>query len=82
MEIITFRFELYSPCYFYNTIRPVVQQVREQGLSIVAFVDDFLLMTTRESAEYDTQLVLNTFRQLGVHPNFEKSSLTPEHTKQ
>ena len=38
-------------------------------------------MTTRESAERDTQLVLDTFRQLGLHLNFGKSSLTPEHTK-
>ena len=59
-----------------------MQHLREQGLRIVAFMDDFLLMTTRESAERDTQLVLDTFQQLRLHLNFEKSSLTPEHTKQ
>ncbi len=71
-----------SPYFFYKIIRPVVQYLRGKGLRIVAFVDDFLLMTTTERADRDKNLVLDAFRELGLQPNFEKSSLTPEPTKQ
>ncbi len=70
-----------SPYFFYKTIRPVVQYLRQKGLRIVAFVDDFLLMTTPDRAEQDTKIVLDTFLELGLLPNYEKSSLIPQTTK-
>ena len=71
-----------SPYFFYKVIRPVLQYLRQRGLRIVAFVDDFLLMSSPESILSDRQIVLDTFAELGLLLNFEKSSLEPAHSKE
>ncbi len=71
-----------SPFFFYKVIRAVVQHLRQRGLRVVAFVDDFLLISTAESAENDKQIVLDTLCELGFVINYEKSSLVPCTTKE
>lgn len=66
-----------SPFYFSKIIRPVVQYLRLHGIRVVAFVDDFLVMSKPEHATRDKQFVLETLQNLGFTVNFEKSCLQP-----
>lgn len=62
-----------SPYYFYKVLRPVVQYLREQGLRLTLWVDDFLLMCARSVATDHKDLLIHTLRDLGWTINFEKS---------
>lgn len=66
-----------SPYFFYKTIRPVVEYLRQRGLRVVAFVDDFILMSSADSINKDCALLIDTFQKLGLTINYEKSSLEP-----
>lgn len=67
-----------SPFYFAKIIRPIIQYLRSNGVRIVAFVDDFLLMTDLKSSTDHCDLLIHTLSDLGWSINFEKSSLTPK----
>jgi ribonuclease HI len=71
-----------SPLLFCKTVRPVIEYLRSQGLRIVAFVDDFILMSPPTLMNKHKQLLLQTLRDLGWIINHEKSALTPETTRE
>lgn len=71
-----------SPLLFCKTVRPVVQYLRAQGLRIVAYVDDFILMSTPALMNEQKMLLLQTLENLGWIINLEKSSLNPETSKE
>ena len=66
-----------SPYYFCKTIRPVIQYLREQGLRVSAYMDDFALLGTSETIEIHKTQLIDTLQRLGWVINFEKSALTP-----
>jgi ribonuclease HI len=71
-----------SPYFFYKTIRPVVEYLRQQGLRVVAFVDDFLLMSHYDHIDDDSKVLVDTLTNLGLCINFAKSLLTPDTAKE
>ena len=71
-----------SPLAFCKTVRPVVQHLRAQGLRIVAYVDDLLLMAQPDQMNEHKATLLQTLRDLGWILNLEKCSLTPDTTKE
>ena len=70
-----------SPWYFYKVLRPVVQFLREQHLRVVLYVDDLILMSTDSQITDHKDFVLQTFDELGLVINTEKSDLEPSTTK-
>lgn len=71
-----------SPLAFCKTVRPVVQHLRAQGLRVVAYVDDLLLMAQPDQMNEHKATLLQTLRDLGWILNLEKCSLTPDTTKE
>eukprot|EP01094_Clydonella_sp_ATCC50884_P024628 TRINITY_DN6238_c1_g1_i1.p1 TRINITY_DN6238_c1_g1~~TRINITY_DN6238_c1_g1_i1.p1 ORF type:complete len:647 (-),score=118.45 TRINITY_DN6238_c1_g1_i1:15-1955(-) len=68
-----------SPWIFHKLVRPMVQLLRERGLRIVAYVDDFLIMArTKEESVRDTALALDLLGQHGWHVSLEKSEMEPK----
>ena len=65
-----------SPYFFYKILRPVLQYLREQGLRLTLYVDDFLLMCKPRDSLDHKDLLLDTLRDLGWHINYEKSDLS------
>jgi hypothetical protein len=65
-----------SPYYFNKVLRPVIQHLRQAGLRLTAFVDDFLLCASPSSLPAHKAQLLNTLQSLGFHINFEKSHLS------
>jgi len=70
-----------SPFYFNKVLRPVVQFLRNNGLRIVLYVDDCLLMSSSSSVTDHCDFMLQTFADLGWRVNIKKSSLQPESQK-
>ncbi|XP_043217501.1 uncharacterized protein LOC122379391 [Amphibalanus amphitrite] len=67
-----------SPFYFHKCIRAVVKYLRDvKSLSLMAYVDDFYLCSTKASIDRDLGVLLETLSTLGLAVNFEKSHLTP-----
>lgn len=66
-----------SPYYFYKILRPVVEYLRENGVRIVLYVDDFILMLKPNIATDHIDLFIHTLQELGWTINFEKSTLIP-----
>ena len=64
-----------SSYFFCKTIRPAIQFLREQGLRICSYVDDVLLMTNKHYATDHKDMVIDTFSDLGLVINFDKSEL-------
>jgi hypothetical protein len=64
-----------SPYIFAKLVRPVVTYLRSLGLRVVAFVDDFILMSESSSFTDHCDLVLDTLGDLGWSINFEKSEI-------
>lgn len=71
----------YSPYVFNKTVRPVIQFLREKGLRIVAYVDDFCLMSQGDSIDIHKDIFIKTLLRLGWKINWEKSSLVPKQEK-
>ena len=71
-----------SPLLFCKTVRPVVQYLRAQGLRLVAYVDDFILMSSPTCMDEHKTLLVQTLENLGWIINQEKSSLNPETSKE
>lgn len=66
-----------SPYYFNKVLRPIISYLREVGLRVTVFVDDFLLAASvAEISDFSDQLV-HTLQDLGFVINFEKSCLVP-----
>jgi len=63
-----------SPYIFNRMVKPVIQHLREKGIRIVWYVDDFLIAAeSKEKVEEQTLETLKLFRELGWHINWEKS---------
>ena len=70
-----------SPYYFHKCIRVIIEHLRGvHQMSVMAFVDDFLLTGSQCAIENQIQLLLNTLSDLGLAVNHEKSCLTPADT--
>ena len=66
-----------SPYFFYKCLRPVVTFLRSQGIRIILYVDDCLIIAQRASITDHGDFVLQTFEDLGFVINYDKSILTP-----
>ena len=66
-----------SPYYFTKVLRPVVKYLRSQGIRVVLYVDDFILLALPSRFTDHLDQLLNTLSELGWNINLEKSSLTP-----
>jgi hypothetical protein len=64
-----------SPYYFHKLLRPVVKYLRENGLKVVFYVDDCILLAPKSVSTDHKDLLLNTLGDLGLTINVEKSSL-------
>lgn len=70
-----------SPLVFTKVLRPVVAYLRQRGARVNLYLDDWLILVKRRQHAAAILLeVLTLLRDLGLHVNFEKSSLTPAHT--
>ena len=67
-----------SPYYFAKTLRPVIQHLRQQGLRVMTFVDDFLLCSQPDLIAHHRDILVSTLIDLGWQINYEKSHLTPQ----
>lgn len=65
-----------SPYYFYKVLRPVTQHLRQMGLRLTVFVDDFLLMADAEHINNHADILVRTLTELGWKINWEKSHLS------
>ena len=66
-----------SPYYFCKLFRPVIEFLRQVGLNVCCYVDDFLLADSPESIHESKEILLSTLKKLGYFINQEKSQLTP-----
>ena len=66
-----------SPYYFNKTLRPVVTYLRQQGLRISLYVDDWILMSQQQFITDHKDLLLHTLSDLGLTVNYDKSVLIP-----
>ena len=64
-----------SPYYFHKYLRPVVQYLRENGLRLVVWVDDGILMCKPHVSTDHKDLVIHTLEDLGFTINYPKSDL-------
>ena len=64
-----------SRYYLYKTVHPVIQFLQEQGIRIVWYVDDMLLMCTDQCITDHIECVLQSLVELGFEVNCEKSKL-------
>lgn len=66
-----------SPYYFCKLVRQVIQYLRQEGLSVCSYVDDFLLTDKPELVEVSKEKLIFTLNKLGFFINHDKSQLTP-----
>ena len=66
-----------SPFHFHKTVRCVISYLRQQGLRITSYVDDFLLLGSKSNICNHKQIFLDTLRRLGWQLNLEKCKLDP-----
>lgn len=67
-----------SPYCFHKCIRAVIEYLRrEHHMSIMAYVDDFLLAAPKSQIAQHLDTCMDTFRALGLQINIQKSSLEP-----
>ena len=65
-----------APRVFTRVVKAVGAVLREQGVQIFMYLDDWLILSkSRQSILQDTQLVIQTVSQLGFVINRDKSSL-------
>lgn len=69
-----------SNYFFVKCIRPIIAHLRQQGIRITVFIDDFLVMVSANEAQKVKELVLDTLQKLGWCINWEKSQLVPSHS--
>ncbi|KAL3976218.1 tctex1 domain-containing protein 2 [Sarotherodon galilaeus] len=69
---------LLAPCTFTKCAEAALAPLRERGICILAYLDDWALVAcSREQAETQLSLVLSHIQTLGFSVNFQKSSLIP-----
>ncbi|XP_065325845.1 uncharacterized protein LOC134621241 [Pelmatolapia mariae] len=67
-----------APRTFTKCAEAVLAPLRERGIRILAYLDDWALVAcSREQAETQLSLVLSHIQTLGFSVNFQKSSLIP-----
>ena len=67
-----------SPREFTKLLRPVVSLLRQQGVKLHVYLDDWLIRAdTPEEAQLHAQTTIKVLQFLGWIINFEKSDLTP-----
>ena len=67
-----------SPREFTKLLRPVVSLLRQQGVKLHVYLDDWLIRAdTPEEAQLHSQTIFKVLQFLGWIINFEKSDLTP-----
>ena len=67
-----------SPREFTKLLRPVVSLLRQQGVKLQVYLDDWLIRAdTPEEAQLHSQTIIKVLQFLGWIINFEKSDLTP-----
>ena len=67
-----------SPREFTKLLRPVVQLLRDQGVKLHVYLDDWLIRAdTPDQALEHAELTIRVLQHLGWIVNFEKSDLTP-----
>ena len=64
-----------SPYFHAKILKPVVTFLREQGIRLNLYVDDFLICAIASRFRDHTDFVLNTLTDLGLRVNLEKSEL-------
>ena len=63
---------------FMKIMRPVMVKLREQGLRLIIYLDDILLMAdSPEKLQYHTHILINLLQDLGFILNIKKCSLEP-----
>lgn len=67
-----------SPYFFYKVLRPVISYLRQQGLRVSLYVDDFILFSKSTEVQKHKKLFLDTLDALGWRINWEKSMLIPK----
>lgn len=65
-----------SPYFFHKVLRPVVQYLRENGLRVSLYVDDFISLAARSCATDHIDFLIHTLQDLGWRINFDKSDLS------
>ena len=69
-----------APRLFTKLLRPVMAFFRKQGILIVVYTDDFLILSHREEVcRNHTQVVIKTLESLGFTINREKCIVEPTH---
>ena len=71
-----------SPYYFNKCLRPVVTYLRDQGVKIALYVDDFVLLSADSVSTDHVDLVVHTLDDLGLVINVNKSDLTVSKRKE
>ena len=71
-----------SPFFFPKVLRPVVAYLRSLCLSLMLYVDDFVLLVHRDAIFDHIQVLLSTLENLGWKVIFEKPSLEPTLVKE
>ena len=66
-----------SPYFFHKCLRPIVTFLREQGIRVVLYVDDCLIAASKSFVTDHRDFVLQTFEDLGLTVNYEKSVKDP-----
>ena len=67
-----------SPREFTKLLRPVVSLLRQQGVKLHVYLDNWLIRAdTLEEAQLHSQTIIKVLQFLGWIINFEKSDLTP-----
>jgi ribonuclease HI len=67
-----------SPYFFYKVLRPVISYLRQQGLRVSLWVDDFILFSNTSKIQEHKKLFIDTLHELGWRINLEKSVLIPK----
>ena len=66
-----------SPYFFTKILRPVVQYLRDCGIRLILYVDDFLICSAKNTILSNIELVKDTLTDLGWTINIDKSQLSP-----
>jgi len=70
-----------SPRIFTKVMRPVIAMFRKQGIRMVHYIDDILVLgRTKQECQRNILIVLKTLIKLGWTINWDKSKLVPSQT--
>lgn len=67
-----------APLVFTKVMKPVAQNLRERGVLLVIYLDDFLILgNSFQECQYNVELTKELLTRLGFIINYDKSSLVP-----